>query len=104
MWRWRAAILLTYAALIIGIILYDRGWASREVSAAFNARFGNVPQLSFDPQHDRGEVCGSFKYSSKEQGRFVFVSHYSSGDDPEGLWLESDAVYLPVADKLCQKA
>lgn len=44
-----------------------------------------MPQLSFDPQYYRGEACGSFKFSSQRQGRFVFVSNYSSGVDPEGL-------------------
>jgi hypothetical protein len=85
------------------MIAYSQGWAYRETSAAFEARFGKVPQLSFDPQYYRGEACGSFKFSSQRQGRFVFVSHYTSGADPEGLWLQSDAAYLPLAHKLCAR-
>ena len=103
-WKWRTAVSLAVAVLIIGIVIYGQGWAQRETSAAFEAKFGTVPQLSFDPQIYRGEACGSFKFPSQKPSRFVFVSHYSSGRDPEGLWLQPDATYSSLAQKLCKKA
>jgi len=100
-WKWQTAVSLAVAVLFISIILYSQGSVHRETSAAFAARFGKVPQLSFNRQRYRGEVRGSFKFSPDKKGRFVFVSHYSSGLDPRGLWLQSDAGYLPLAHKLC---
>ena len=101
--NWRAATLLAVAALIVGIIIYDAGWARRDTSAAFAARFGKVPQLSFDQQYNRGVICGWFRFPSQGSSRFVYVSHYSSGEHPEGLRVSSDATYPATAQMLCQK-
>ena len=101
-WKWRIAVSLGVAVIFVGVVLYSRTWAPRETGAAFKARFGRVPQLSFDPQYYRGEVCGSFKFDSQKLAPFVFVSRYSSGDDPEGLRLESDSGYAGLAHKLCR--
>jgi hypothetical protein len=96
------AVSLAVAVTFIGMVLYSWNWAPRETGAAFRARFGRVPQLSFDSQYYRGEVCGSFKFDSQKPARFVFVSHYSAGIDPEGLRLESDGGYGTLAHKLCR--
>jgi hypothetical protein len=104
MWKWRAAMLLVVAAAIVGIILYDAGWARRETSAAFAARFGKVPQLSLDEQHHRGVICGSYKFPFSNPDRFIFVSHYSSAEYAEGLNVSADVPYRAKALALCEKA
>jgi len=39
---------------IVAIILRDAGWAEREPSDAFRARFNRTPQLALAQQHYRG--------------------------------------------------
>jgi hypothetical protein len=102
MWNWRAGVLLSVAAVVVSIVIYDSGWAKREASAAFAARFGKVPQLSLDHQHHRGVICGSFRFPFQKRDRFVFVSQDSAGDYPEGLNVSSDAAYRPKAQALCE--
>jgi hypothetical protein len=103
MWKWRVAILLTVLVTFVAIIIWDSGWANRETSAAFSARFQTVPRLSFDQQFHRGVICGSYQFRLQMPGRFLFVSHYSSGDNPEGLLIQSDAPFQAAAYKLCPK-
>lgn len=87
---------------IVAIIVWDSGWAKRESSEAFRARFNRIPQLALDQQHYRGVICGTFSFLPQQPNRFVFVSHYSSGEDREGLLIQSDPEFPTNAGKLCR--
>jgi len=88
---------------VIAIIAWDSGWAKRESRAAFAARFHGIPRLALGRQYYRGVICGTYQFPSRPPERFIFVSHYSSGENPEGLWVSSDPMFQPSARKLCQK-
>ena len=87
---------------VLGLIWWDSKWAERETSAAFELRMHLVPHLTFDQQYFRGVICGTYKFPSQSPRRFVFVSHDSSGEIPEGLLVPSDPNYLAIASKSCR--
>jgi len=101
--RKRVVILLpALIIVIVAIIVWDAGWAKRESSDAFRARFNRTPQLALDQQHYRGVICGMYRFKSQPPNPFVFVSHYHSGEDREGLLIEADPQFPTTARRLCQ--
>jgi len=101
MWKWRAVSFLIVLIAVTAIIVWDSGWAKREASAAFQARFHKVPLLALDQQFYRGIICGTYQFPSRGPDRFVFVNHYSFGEEPEGLMVRTDTAFPSTASKLC---
>lgn len=101
--RKRSVILIPAVMLaVVAIIIWDSGWAKRETSEAFRARFNRTPHLALDQQHYRGVICGKYRFLPQLPNRFVFVSHYSFGEDREGLLIQSDPQFPTIAGKLCR--
>jgi hypothetical protein len=95
-------LLLAIMIAIVAVIAWDAGWAMRESSEAFRARFNRTPQLALDQQHYRGVICGKYRFSHQQPNGFVFVSHYFSDEDREGLLIQSDPQFPTTANKLCR--
>ena len=99
-----AAAIAAALAVVIAIMTHVSHWAEREVPAAFVQRFHEAPKLSFDPQIHRGVMFGRYRIPAQAPHRFVFVSHYSSGENREGLLIAADSDFQATADQLCVRA
>ena len=102
MWKRRAVAALAILAVIVGIIMWNSGSTEREANAALATRFHRAPKIMDSLQIWRGITCGSYRLPAQQPNRFIYVSHYSDGDSPEGLLVAGDANFQSTFDKRCQ--
>lgn len=96
--------LVVLIAAVIAVIGWDAGWARRETGDAFAARFGRLPHLTVEQQYRRGMIWGTYRFASEPPSRFVFVSHYSAGDERQGLSISSDPGFRATAEGVCRSS
>ena len=103
MWKIKAGIFATIMIAVLAIILEDSSSVERETKAAFVARLGHEPGLSFDPQYDRGVSCGSYRLADRSRRRFIFISRLSAEQSElQGLHLDADSGFPSLDARLCR--